>query len=144
MNNLTDAQLGYLAGLFDGEGTVGYYKKTTHWSANLAIYNTDARVMQWILQHAGCGRVYLNGGSKHKGWQWQLNNQADITTFLRVIRPHLVIKGEQVDLLLTFWAKEKRLHTTKKLSPEVIQLRQQVERDLKSLKTAHLQAHSVN
>ena len=139
---LTDTEAAYLAGVFDGEGTLGYYFKKSgkYHVASLAIYNTDPRVMAWIRTHVSVGGVYLNKNNKHKGWQWQLNSKKQIIAFLNQIRPYLVIKAEQVDLLLSLWDAEQKIHRGRRLSEEVLYLRQDTEMKLKQLKTAYLES----
>lgn len=138
--NLTETEKAYLAGLFDGEGTIGYYckLKVGYHTASLAIYNTDARVMTWIKERIDFGGIYLNKGGKHKAWQWQLNSKAQIQEFLTAIRPYLVIKADQVDLLFSLWNAEEKTRAGRKLSGEVLQMRADTELKLKSLKVAQL------
>lgn len=138
---LTETEKSYLAGLFDGEGCIGYYFKSKikcH-VASLAIYNTNTKVMQWIKDKTGYGGIYLNKGGKHCGWQWQLNSRSQIIEFLKVIRPYLIIKADQVDLLFSLWDAEQGIcGSGKRLSQETFDRRNATELKLKNLKTADL------
>lgn len=137
MLTLSIAEAAYIAGLFDGEGTVGYYRKRSSGChvATLAIYNCDVRVMDWLRLHVPFGGVYRNKGVVN-GWQWQLNSKRQIQDFLIAIRPYMIIKADQVDLLQSLWAAEQKVRTEHRLSNEVLALRMRVEFGLKSLKVA--------
>lgn len=140
---MTVAEIAYTAGLFDGEGTIGYYYKTSSGIhiPQLAIYNTDIRVMRWIKDKFGVGGIYLNKFGKNQGWQWQLNSRAQINAFLRMIRPYLIIKADQVDLLFSLWDAERGIcGSGKRLSKATLALRVETEAKLKQLKTANLKA----
>lgn len=107
--------------------------------AQLAIYNTSTEVMSWIKEKVRFGGVYLNQGGKNKGWQWQLNSKSQIQEFLSMIRPYLVIKASQVDLLFSLWNAEQGIcGSGKRLSKETLALRVETEAKLKELKTTGL------
>ncbi len=138
---MTETEKAYLAGLFDGEGTLGYYFKTKakNYVASLAIYNTNTEVMRWIKNTTGIGGIYLNKGGKNAGWQWQLTSKPQIKGFLSEIQPYLIIKADQVDLLLELWNAEQGIcGSGKRLSMSTLKLRQEVEAKMKLLKTANL------
>ena len=140
MINITETEKAYLAGLFDGEGTIGYYFKTAlrYHLAQLAIYNCDPKVMTWLKNRVSIGKVYLSKGknANYKGWQWQLNSKSQIIEFLSNIRPYLIIKADQVDLLFSLWIAEQKIRSKHKLSQDIIDLRNMTMRELKQLKTA--------
>lgn len=148
MPQITEVEKAYIAGLFDGEGTIGYYfkgKLRTH-VAQLAIYNTDPRVMVWLRNILPSGGVYPNSRIKtgrKRGWQWMLSSRPCVEQFIRAIRPYLVIKADQVDLILALWEAEDKLKRGRRISDNVKQLRQDAELQLKMLKTAQysLPAH---
>jgi hypothetical protein len=136
---LTEAEKGYLAGLFDGEGCVGYYTRLTknipYHSASLHICMTDKRAPEWVLKTVGCGRISVS--QKPNGnrtvYSWQLCNKPQIQEVLNVIRPYLLVKADQVDLLFALWEAEK-VFPERTLSPALISLRQGVADQIKALK----------
>lgn len=95
----------YLAGLFDGEGTLGVYKqKTTGYRRTAGITNTYMPVLEAFRSRFG-GNIYpqRKATTTHKAtWGWELQNGPEIMLFLYKIRPHLTIKAEQVDVMLTY------------------------------------------
>ena len=89
--NINDAA--YIAGLFDGEGSLQYkkgwekkkkhigkgYRKTNAWRINMEIAMTDESVIRWVLETLKVGSVVkrnvkgLNkAGQKYKTqWRWR-------------------------------------------------------------------------
>lgn len=116
------ATLTWLAALIDGEGSIMLNKRT--YSGNspstirskLPVYRpvvviaatTDYRLMEAIREKILVGQVYEHRVSntrksynprKRRQWTYRLN-VCQIKTWLPNIRPWLVLKGEQADLLL--------------------------------------------
>ena len=138
--NLTDIEKGYLAGLLDGEGCVGYYTRLTkgvpYHSASLHICMTDPRPAEWLMEQVGYGKVSFSFKPEgHKPvYSWQLCKQPQIKEVLIAIRPFLLVKGDQVDVLLKLWEHEETL-PKRQVTTEVIRFRQQVADEMKRLKT---------
>jgi len=112
-----ETTLSWLAALIDGEGSVMLNKRTgkatssgrgVHYRPVVVIAaNTDYRLMEAITSHMGGeGQIYRHrvGGDprtprKRSQWTYRLNVE-QIERWLPAIRPWLVLKGEQSDLLL--------------------------------------------
>ena len=111
-------RLAWLAALIDGEGSIMLNKRTfsekarairrrsTHYRAVVSICNTDARLFVELTTQTNISRIYchrVNGAAttlmKRQMWTWRMAND-DIREWLPKIRPFLVMKGEQADLLL--------------------------------------------
>jgi hypothetical protein len=101
---MTETDIAYIAGLFDGEGSVsfGWRKATRNGKRYGKLYarisQNDRRVLDWIRQVTGFGSVHAR---KRKKWR---NLQHDYCTayeatrlLLAMIRPYLKVKGETVD-----------------------------------------------
>lgn len=139
-NLMTIAEIAYIAGLFDGEGTVGYYKKTGsgYHLAQAAIANNDPRVMRWLRERLPYGTITCGDApTSYKGWQWRIASKKQVKAFLSMIRPFLVIKADQVDLLFSLWDAEQKMRGNHKLSPEILSLRDDTVQELKRLKKAN-------
>ncbi len=147
MINLTIADAAYIAGLFDGEGTVGYYNASQssknrpgYFHASINITNTDPRPLVWIAEVTGIGKVSLlkmsdASGRRRPAYQWQVGKRHEVIAFLVAVRPYLKIKHDQVDILLTHFELEATY--TKKhgsVTSEVVASRQKVADALKVLK----------
>lgn len=112
MNEKT-LELAYLAGFFDGEGSV--YIAVTKGKVNRSFVlqinatNNDVRPLL-ALQKAFGGHVATQG-PREEGWRqsyfWQTNSiKAEIA--LTAMLPYLKIKAEQVKLALAFREVQKR------------------------------------
>ena len=143
---MTDTQRAYIAGLFDGEGSVGLYFKTRQncFVLQVSVYNCNYAVMNWLKVNVPYGSISKNSGgdkSNHILWMWGCSSQ-QAKNFLSEIRPYLVIKAEQVDLLFSLWEAEQKvqkLDDRGKLSSELFALRQETVIELKRLKTSAYQ-----
>ena len=102
--------LSYVAGLFDGEGTVGIRMGrkpgTTEGrfhSVNVAITSTERSLVDWLKETFG-GQVNPNhkenADRNYKdAWKWQLLSR-HAGAFLEAVRPYLRVKGPQADVAL--------------------------------------------
>ena len=138
---LTEAEKGYLAGLFDGEGCIGYYcrytKRIPYHSASLHICMTDRRAPEWILNKVGYGHISFckKSGNRRSVYSWQLCNKPQIQEILRAIRPYLMVKADQVDLLFTLWKAEEAF-PVRTISSDLVKLRQITMDQISYLKKA--------
>tara|TARA_R100000458_G_C8032946_1_gene87648 strand:+ start:63 stop:500 length:438 start_codon:yes stop_codon:yes gene_type:complete len=90
---MRDVDIAYIAGLFDGEGSIQCkkawekkkkhdgkgYRKTHAWRINMEITMTDRSVLLWLLEVLGCGTLtkkprsgYRKDGTKYlMQWRWR-------------------------------------------------------------------------
>jgi len=140
-DSLTEVDKAYLAGLFDGEGTIGYYSFRGRHEATVMITNTDPRIMSWLMNHIGYGNVHSAKAAyhrrKHVVHHWRISNRPRVFDFLVAISPYLIIKKDQAELLLNLWEQENP--GKNKITPDVKASRDQVMEHLKVLKTCHLE-----
>jgi hypothetical protein len=111
MDKSNSSNWSYLAGLFDGEGTVsiGASKNsngTVVFQLHTKIANTDLRLMQWLIKTFG-GTYSVSSSKKHKKnyrlqYTWHPTGKANRKEFLENIIPYLVIKKEQALIGLEF------------------------------------------
>lgn len=138
---LTEPEKAYLAGVFDGEGTIGYYDFRQRHEATVMITQADPRLMIWLLVKIGYGNVHTvkkaYARRKHVVHHWRISNKPRVTDFLEAIYPYLVVKKDQAELLLNLWAGEKP--TKNRITDEVKASRDDVVDKLKLLKTLHLE-----
>jgi len=104
--------LQYIAGFFDGEGSVGiYYRQKTkdrfHLRTQLS-QNKDKNIqkmMDYLVDKFGGNlseQVTLSGRVKYN---WQLNSDTAVS-FLRKIEPYLIIKKDQA-IIATNWQEQR-------------------------------------
>lgn len=101
MTSLSDTDLAYLAGLFDGEGSINAHlrddKHCKLLRVNLALTNTNKDVIDWIREVLPGAGMYVRH-KDHPRWkpvyqlQWQSPRSGQICELLF---PYLRIKQEQ-------------------------------------------------
>ena len=121
MNETRKENWAYLAGLLDGEGCftiTGFWKKrlpapktpegALHYfkmGLTIILYNTDVRVMKWLVQHFG-GTYYVHHPSKqpnHKtGYSWHPKGAKNKELMILATLPYLIIKREQAQISLEY------------------------------------------
>lgn len=102
---MSEAELGYLAGLIDGEGTIGIYA-TQQAHLRLIIANSSYPLINWVRSRVGGSLVEIPSRDlRHKdAWQVVLVQQR-AAEVIRQCRPYLVAKAPQADLALDFISK---------------------------------------
>lgn len=110
---LTPQQLGYIAGLIDGEGSVLIKKMVLGYSYRLdvSINNTDIRVMDWLQDVLGgsvtSGEASMRNGIRNKPIiRWCVTGEYAMA-LLEAILPCLVIKKEQAEIGIAFQQAKK-------------------------------------
>lgn len=106
---LTEGQAAYLAGIIDGEGTIGIYGNNPSnpgsYHVVLIINNTSEPLLDTLKGWIGGSKTRTGGGPPDpmhaQNWQlvlWQ-HRAAQV---IRQCRPYLIIKAAQADLALEF------------------------------------------
>lgn len=109
-----ETELAYLAGLIDGEGCLGVYmsrdeggsrqkRGRTVYRARLTITNTHREVLDWVASRFG-------GGVSKKGapagckcvYRWEMRGSGNVQRLITRVRPYLIVKSMQADLVLRF------------------------------------------
>jgi hypothetical protein len=113
LNNLTETEKAYLAGLIDGEGCITIIKskparkaKNPSYSLQVFINITDERVIRYCKEVTGVGSISFLLVTKRKPtwkniWTWCLRKQ-DTYDFLVQILPYLIIKKRQAELAVEY------------------------------------------
>ena len=143
----TIAQLAYLAGIIDGEGTISIcdkrvqarkskgirkmviriYRARINFSTHVTVCNTDPRIMDWLIENFG-GSISVSKRQK-ENWKikltWVMPTKL-ISTLLEAILPFLILKAEQAKLMIearkTFDENQRALIT----SDEIYQRRLEI------------------
>jgi hypothetical protein len=111
----------YIAGLIDGEGTMGIYevkKKGKHagWGVKFAITGTYKPMIEAVANHYGTGNFtwskrqatiknpYTGADLENvkQNWRWELSSKKDILVLLEDIRPYLIEKADQADIVMAY------------------------------------------
>ena len=125
LENNSDEDWAYLAGLIDGEGSVGiYYNK---WSdghfMQVQIGNMDKTLIDWIhLKFKG--RRYLNRKTKFHLVKWHGRHAKEI---LDNVNPYLISKAGEAKVALMFaetlQTKGANQHSRKKITDDILKKR---------------------
>jgi hypothetical protein len=134
--NLTKEQLGYIAGVIDGEGSISIIKASTKYNFSyqlrLIVTNTDYRMLKWLKDTIGYGNV-LERKRKVSNPKWSnvyiyaitANKAKDL---LKAIYPYLVIKREQADIAIEFTKtilnQKNNIYGCKGMKEEILKKRQ--------------------
>ena len=141
----TEAQIAYIAGFFDGEGCVGIRKPCmdksrgrlkTH-SPYVTISQVHRDVLDMIRGFYGGNIYFSKNGGKNGIWTYQQGGTNLGFDFLRAIYPYLIVKKEQVRVILE--AFEELVSIKKAGTPDyLVQRREAARLELTRLKGLHL------
>ena len=115
MEEITIAEVAYMAGLFDGEGHVEYKKRLVKqkkgknkayktWSIRCEMSMTDREVMEWFHQTLNFGT--LNKREAKKSWtgkkpQWRWRcSYRDALKFAKLMWPHAQVKLHKLEQII--------------------------------------------
>jgi hypothetical protein len=94
MPKLSESDMQYLAGFFDGEGS--FYRHQKGW--RVSIGNSDKDVILWIAEaFKGYGKFDVFPPRKQQhlpSYTWRLNRQGDVWSFMEIMEPYLKIKNK--------------------------------------------------
>ncbi len=104
---VSEPSIAYVAGLFDGEGHVAIQKATKSWYLRTGISMTHRPIIENLRERfGGClsinthpQRVY----GRKLLYTWTATGHGAVS-FLEAVRPHLIVKAEEVDLVLAYMA----------------------------------------
>ena len=121
---MTDLQHAYLAGFFDGEGSVAVYRSGVR-GYRLCVQvtqnssNSSERLLQELpLLFGGCVTRELRKGLQHTICYKSTGVAAAF--FLQCVRPFLRLKCVEVDIAMRWWVAKERGHMTNEGSEEVV------------------------
>lgn len=133
-------KLMYIAGIVDGEGSIMIMRQASkafmeqrmkrgcsqpHYHPCIRIGMQDRAPLDFIVKNTGIGIVYEEKSYHHKRpmFRWMIRSRNDISKFLTLIRPFLLVKYKQADLALKFmneWVSYNGRH----LTPEIQEKRE--------------------
>lgn len=121
---MTNEQLAYMAGVFDGEGCIFIGRgRGTDYALTCVLEMTDGRVPR-IFESAfgGSGRVCAPRGLRKPLYRWTITVRG-ARQFLETIRPFLITKETEAWLALEFLA-QRTISTGTRITDEEIALRE--------------------
>jgi len=122
---MTETERAYIAGLFDGEGSVDYaqrWEKRTKgkykvWRIHCEISMTDEPVIRWLHEVLGVGTVRVidktkaPSGKPHykKQWRWRCSFR-DAYSFAKIVWPHVQVKLHKIEQIIDHYTPEDQSH----------------------------------
>jgi hypothetical protein len=105
---MTETEAAWLAGFFDGEGSLNCYVRKDKGSEGwrLAIANTNIEALEKCQILTGAGKVRTKPRYKahyKPQWDWYVYSQRDIADILRQLLPYLVVKKALANSFLEQW-----------------------------------------
>ena len=110
MNDNLKLDIAYIAGLFDGKGSI-YYKKviekrktkkpTKVWKIRMEMSMPDKNVMELVHETLGCGTLHekkIPKGIK-KYWRWQCAHR-DTLYVCKLLWPYVVVKLHKIEQVI--------------------------------------------
>lgn len=101
---LSNTQCAYLAGIIDGEGSIGFIRRNHFRTPCITITNTDKKLMDSICSVYPSGRLYSRKriGANKRIYDWQLTKLVEVFDLLSQIEPFLVAKRDKACLIMAF------------------------------------------
>ena len=115
----------YIAGLFDGEGSLQYkkawekkkkhtgkgYRKTYAWRINMEIAMTDESVIRWVHEVLGVGSVIKRnvkgitkpGGKYKTQWRWRCTFR-DANYVCKLLWPYTHVKLHKIEQVIDHYS----------------------------------------
>lgn len=103
---MTETDLAYLAGLLDGEGTIGYRPQADgRVNIELGVCMTEPAPIYWAHQATGRGNVYRRTTRERRtdrrdAWFWKVCRVSDIAEILTAVRPYMRVKHHEATAML--------------------------------------------
>ena len=109
MNNNFKLDISYIAGLFDGKGSI-YYKQviekrktkkpTKVWKIRMEMSMPDKNVMELVHETLGCGTLReTKVVGKKKQWRWQCSHR-DALYVCKLLWPHTTVKLHKIEQII--------------------------------------------
>lgn len=108
---MTELQIGYIAGFFDGEGTIhvspysrkGKRKGEKSYQIVVRVGNTNRKLLERIQSWLGYGYIFDDPTPRKKPFYVLIiNHQEDKLKFLELLIPYLIEKKNRAALVIEF------------------------------------------
>lgn len=140
---VSDIDCAYLAGLFDGEGTIGIYYRRRNYIQSVKMSSVDIRDLRELYESFGCigsFAVYDNKSTtNYPQARWGITKRSEIVSFLNLLLPFLRLKRSQAVLMLDYCAMcDEQISRKGVLTAWDLSLRDTFAERLKGLKAPNI------
>lgn len=150
MQEYTIAQIAYLAGIIDGEGSIyiGNFSSnpktgTLHYQTNMEVTNTDEKLIDWLMDNIGGRRTKYTHkqtpkNSRRDVYRWMVSGDL-LTHLCHLLLPYLIIKKRQCEIMInmrkTFQrtGMQKGKQGVQPVDQETLRIRKQYFDEMRSL-----------
>lgn len=112
---LTEQELAYIAGFFDGEGSIGINRSKRQTWLEVCFANTDEPIIAWIYSKLG-GRIrVIDRSQKNPKWKkafYAISSSARACKILRTLLPYLRVKKDQAEIAIEYWSLKEQFDGT--------------------------------
>ena len=99
MHKLPEVELAYIAGFFDGDGSISAECVNQRWYPSVSMSQKDPMILLWIQGFFG-GRIDVVGGVGYGDSHSLALRKEERIQFLRAVLPYLKIKRKRAELAL--------------------------------------------
>lgn len=126
--DLTPEEAAYIAGVWDGEGSIQLTRRRRRsktgkekLSLRVSVANTSEELVRWLRTRLGSVSIVVRQGGTNKKPCYVVNlyRIPDIEKLLAQIRPYLIVKAKQADLLLRYCAIRRGANHGEHLAEEL-------------------------
>lgn len=105
--------LSYIAGLFDGEGSVTLTRREGRdiQYVALSLSNTHREIVERIKQSLGCGSVHKQSGVNLPVYNWYVSHAAAAECIEKLL-PFLIVKRKEAELALEWYKQSYEIGKT--------------------------------
>ena len=125
MAGLTETDIAYMAGIFDGEGWVGVNcskpygaHKSPRYTLQMGVANTYIPVLEMFVDEFG-GYIKKQSKANKQCYSWRASSHR-AKLVLETLMPYLKIKKEQAIIAIEYIIKHCDRDNTKSLTPEIL------------------------
>lgn len=143
---MLETEKAYIAGIIDGEGNINISKFlksasgciNPSYESRLIITNTDLKLLTWMKEKIGCGKILIRKKIKeHHKQSFALAITGNMCkNVLLAVYPYLLIKKDQADIIFEERKlAEKNFSASKRFgtSKEILEQRENLFKKLKEL-----------
>lgn len=119
----------YMAGLIDTDGSFTITKRKSHtnmvspsYSVLIQLTSVDIKSINYVLENFQGGKVRLRKGANCKTgfcYKFVLTNKENVTRFCKKIKPFLILKKRQAEILINFCENKQEVKYCKGGIPEL-------------------------
>lgn len=137
-----ERDLGYMAGIIDGEGSISVTDLSVKYNrsfftTSVGVTSTDEIMIDWIVDVFGGWKSEYTpkqtpANSRKKVYRWQITGK-NLEVFLSLIEDYVVVKKEEIRIMLKIRSTFGKSYGGKKVSSEINKQRRDCAKRLKEI-----------